>query len=445
IESLPAEILTYIFEMAVDDEAVFSWAVPTSMKESYWDVRRGEFVLIDPITDLHVKQRRKYAMTKSLMLTSRHWYQLAYHLLFQTIFISDSADIPAVCIAFERTEDLGWYVQRLHVVRWYEPRGLSMSHLSAMLVSIIQQCPNLILFTVEWSLMTAFPDVANSLSMFASHTLRSLHVNLTPNHLSRFIWALECLPELFSVHVDITTQAGVEYEPAEITPRLGAASNLSLELPHLQQLSFRGYVQALLEQTCGWSLPALRAVTIDLGSQLNDIPDILAFLTVQGTTLLFLDLNIIPTVDIAGVLARCPFLNSFAFSADWRLPFHDAEPPGSLPFVHAPHAHLRHIGLHQLLHAFHPPRGDAAISAVQRINDTTFAQLTKKNFPNLTLVRVLSRPLLAALERNNGPEEDEGLARWQRWDRQCQLAGIRLEDCTGAPLGELPEDEDSLE
>jgi hypothetical protein len=379
------------------------------------------------------------------MLTCRHWYQLSYYLLFQTIFVSDPADIPAVCIALDRSEGLGWYVQRIHVVRWYEPRGLSLSYLSAMLVSIVQQCQNLTLFTVEWSLSTTFPDVAGSLSMFASRTLRSFNVNITPDHLSRFIWALDCLPELFSVHVEIASAK--DTEPLEITPRLGAASNLSLSLPHLQQFSIRGQSQALVDQACGWSLPALSALTIDFGLYTADMPDILAFLAAHGQTLLFLDLNTIPSVDVSAVLARCPFIASFAFNADWRLAFHDADPAGSAPFVHMPHPHLRHIGLHQLLHAFLPPRGDAArtaVAAVQRTNDATFAQLTRRNFPQLTLVRLLSRPLLAGLERNDGPSE-EGMARWERWDAQCRLAGVRLEDCTGAMFGDLPEDEDSLD
>lgn len=82
--------------------------------------------------------------------------------------------------------------------------------------------------------------------------------------------------------------------------------------------------------------------------------------------------------------------------------------------------------------------------AARRTNDTTFAQPTRTSFPQLALIRVLSCPLLATLERNNGPEAGKGAAHWERWDAQCRAQGVRLEDCTGAPLGELPEDEDAL-
>ena len=81
INDFPAEILTTIYEMVVYDETVSSWAAPTSMKESYWDKPRKDYVLIDPNVDLHIRQRRKYAMTKvcaenltstATRLTTRH-------------------------------------------------------------------------------------------------------------------------------------------------------------------------------------------------------------------------------------------------------------------------------------------------------------------------------------------------------------------------------------
>ena len=66
------------------------------------------------------------------------------------------------------------------------------------------------------------------------------------------------------------------------------------------------------------------------------------------------------------------------------------------------------------------------------------AALTKTNFPNLKKVRVLSRPLLRTLEKNDGPEQ-ECLQRWDRWWTQSSRMGVRLEDCTGALLGTLPQ------
>jgi len=75
---------------------------------------------------------------------------------------------------------------------------------------------------------------------------------------------------------------------------------------------------------------------------------------------------------------------------------------------------------------------------IQRTNEKNMAALTKANFPNLKKVRVLSRPLLENLDKNDGPEQ-ECLQRWDRWWTQFSRMGVRLEDCTGALLGTLPQ------
>jgi hypothetical protein len=43
---------------------------------------------------------------------------------------------------------------------------------------------------------------------------------------------------------------------------------------------------------------------------------------------------------------------------------------------------------------------------LQRTNDLTFSQTTRKLFPALNVVRMLNRTLLARLERQIGPEEE---------------------------------------
>ncbi|KAJ6546203.1 hypothetical protein DFH09DRAFT_1171480 [Mycena vulgaris] len=37
------------------------------------------------------------------------------------------------------------------------------------------------------------------------------------------------------------------------------------------------------------------------------------------------------------------------------------------------------------------------------------------------------------------------MERWERWWEVCRRAGVRLEDCTGGLLGELPQDEPESE
>ena len=230
----------------------------------------------------------------------------------------------------------------------------------------------------------------------------------------------------------------------DASPLLGTASHISLSLDSLQQLTLRGISQEFIEQAIGWSFPVLQSFTLDFAAHRDNLPDVAEFLKNHGAQLTFLDLNTIPALDLPAILGSCPMLTSFSFNPDWRLPFHaDWNEESPTPLLREPHARITHLGLHQLLHAFLPPGGVEEIATIllQRTNDLTFSQLTKQLFPALKVVRVLNRTLLAGLERQNGPEDD-GYERWRCWETQCEAEGVRLEDCTGARLGDLPLDGD---
>ncbi|KAI0044782.1 hypothetical protein FA95DRAFT_1496544 [Auriscalpium vulgare] len=453
-QDLPAEILTYIFELAVEDESLFEHMHATVMTESAWGRKTptSDWLLMDPTKVAHAKQIRKYTITKAIMFTCRRWYKTAYHLLFECLFVSDPSRLPGVCTVLDRYAWLGWYVRRIHLHRYYATRRFTMSDLENMLVSVIHQCPNLELFTVEWAITPSFPAIADALTTYSTKSLRSIYWTLAPESLPRLIWALDSLPGLVSAEIHLESKHGLSGEAEdEASILLGAAAEVAIALPALKQLTLWGHSQDFIEQATGWSLPALQSFTLDFAANRNDLPDVVPFLAQHGTQLLYLDLNTIPAIDIAAVLAACPLLKTFAFNPDWRLQFHveSADPAASPTLLSSPHPNITHIGLHQLLHAFLPSRGSeitaalptAATYLLQRINDLTFGQLTKRLFPQLQVIRVLNRTLLTGLEKNNGPE-DEGMDRWKRWVAQCDAEGIRLEDCTGAHLGDLPMDED---
>lgn len=392
------------------------------------------------------------------MFTSRQWYRIAYHLLFESLFLADPSRLPALCFVLDRHAWLGWYVKRLHLIRFYAPQRLTITHIEHMLVSVIHQCPNLELFTVEWAITPSFSAIADSLTTFSSKTLRSIHWTIAPTSLARLIWALDSLPALVSLSIDFeapnASDETAEEQAEEASLLLGSASQISLMFSCLEQLSLRGASQDFLEQAAGWSLPVLQGFSLDFVASRHDLPDILEFLKQHGSQLYFLDLNTIPALDLSSILEACPLLTSFSFNPDWRLPFHieSNDPAASPTLIRAPHPHITHLGLHQLLHAFLPskPRELAptltpvATYLIQRTNDLTFTQLTHQFFPALKVIRVLNRTLLKGLEKNNGPE-DEGFERWEKWYEQCKAQGIRLEDCTGALLGDLPMDEDEDE
>jgi hypothetical protein len=396
------------------------------------------------------------------MFTCKQWYRVAYHLLFRCLFLSDIIRLPPLCLILDRYAWLGWYVKRLHLVRYYSPPRSTIAHVENMLVTVIHHCPNLELFTVEWPITSSFPAIADSLVSYSAKSLRSVQWKIGPGCLAGLIWALDALPSLVSVSIDFentpipaTPLDGIPELSEDTSPLLGTASHISLTLNCLQQLTLRGHSEEFIEQAVGWSFPVLQNFTLDFAANRNNLPDVAEFLKHHGAQLTFLDLNTIPALDLPGILAACPMLTSFSFNPDWRLPFHvdqiDGEPT---TLLREPHPHITHLGLHQLLNAFLPPShstsnngyGSGGLSRVammllHRTNDLTFAQLTRTLFPALKVVRVLNRTLLAGLERQNGPE-DEGYARWERWEAQCNAEGVRLEDCTGALLGDLPLDSD---
>jgi hypothetical protein len=327
-----------------------------------------------------------------------------------------------------------------------------------MLVTVIHHCPNLELITVEWPITESFPAIADSLVSYTAKSLRSVHWKVGLDCLAGLIWALDALPSLVSVYIDFeysstssTPQDGASEVPEDTSPLLGTASHISLALNCLQQLTLRGHSQEFIEQAIGWSFPTLQSFTLDFAAHRTNLPDIAEFLKHHGAQLTFLDLNTIPALDLAGILAACPMLTSFSFNPDWRLPFH-ADPSESAPttLLREPHPHITYLGLHTFLPPPHSTGNNGygngglpqvATMLLQRTNDHTFSQLTRTLFPALKVVRVLNRTLLAGLERQNGPE-DEGYARWERWETQCNAEGVRLEDCTGALLGDLPLDSD---
>jgi hypothetical protein len=57
----------------------------------------------------------------------------------------------------------------------------------------------------------------------------------------------------------------------------------------------------------------------------------------------------------------------------------------------------------------------------------------------MVLLRVASKGILEDLNKTGGPpREPGGYDRWLKWWTISAGAGIKLEDCTGQPLGTLP-------
>jgi len=265
-------------------------------------------------------------------------------------------------------------------------------------------------------------------------------MNVDVHDLARVIWMLDLLPALMSLHIEFGGR------PSEGL-QLGAASGLVLTLKRLQSLSLRGFFTDFLEQAVSWEFPALESLALDFLNYRDDSPDVMEFIEIHGGGLTFLDVNTISSLDVATVLSKCPQLTTFCFNPDWKLPPDPTVFGEASRLVRHPHHNITTIGCHQLLYAFGV--GYAATYAsmdplstllIRRANDMNFAALTKRNFPNLQRIRVLNKMLLRDLETADGPERS-CYERWERWWDQCARQRVRLEDCTGAVLGTLPEKE----
>ncbi|KZT75189.1 hypothetical protein DAEQUDRAFT_701424 [Daedalea quercina L-15889] len=438
---LPAEVWLQIFHYASEDDALFDYALPTSMVESSWfKMVFGGWTLRSANEGLNVMQRRSYATKKAIMATCRTWRQLGQEFMFRFLFINDPTNLVRLRPLLDRYRTLGWWAKRLHITRYYPGLGATIDDLERSLVAIIRRCPNLEIFVLDWPIKDSLLAVADSLCTYYPTTLRTLHLNVPSSSLAKVILMLDALPALTSLRLTFDV-------PTPDSFHLGAAANLTLTLNSLEQLSLCGPFQDFFEQLMGWELPALRSLSLDFLSYREDLPDIIEFLTTHGSALTFLDINCIPVLDVPTILDLCPLLQTIAFNFDWRLDSAEGEPWGVGSLVNRPHAHITTIGCHWLHHAFGV--GDAAKYAavdplvthiIRRRNDMNFAAINKQSFPKLQRVRVLDRMLLRDLEAADGPSPD-CFERWERWWNQCASQGVRLEDCTGALLGTLPQDE----
>ncbi|KAF7323798.1 NTF2 domain-containing protein [Mycena kentingensis (nom. inval.)] len=454
---LPAEILTQIFDIASDEDVIFGHALPTAMAESAWDGDAyGNWKLRAPELAIEQVQRESYATKKAIVRTCTKWRVIGSEFLFRCLFFTDPARLvdlsdilnSSSASATTATASLGWWTRRIHFTR---SSASASDQLRDALVRVIQHCPNLEIFILDAPMDGAtFGPIVDTLAMYSKKSLHTLYVKIPASALPKVIWAFDSLKQLFAAHVDVRRDSNEQCATTGETP-LGAAGDIQLRLPNLRQLSFRGHIQQLTEQAAGWALPALRFLSLDAEESFADLPDVLAFLGAHGSYLQFLDVNSGPAQSLPRILAACPALTTLAFNGDWRVigaEDDDAAPPLA-------HERLSSIGLHGLGYAFgvHPEQlrraeedgqNDDPVSVwlVTSANDRTLKALcSKEAFPALTRVRALSGALLGWLEEADGPRQDGGgMERWENWWEMTKKAGIRLEDCTGNLLGELPQD-----
>jgi hypothetical protein len=391
---------------------------------------------------------------QAIVLTCRKFYTIAYDSLFRYIFLPTPRRLASVVNILNTEPELALRTRRLQL--FSAPPDTA----SALLLrGILRQCKHLEVLVIDGVMsQKVFGELAGDLRK----SLKAIEFSLATDCLPKLIAMLSGRPRLECISLTffhpVKKRTSIGTATSEFDVPLGAVSNITLALSSLLQLTVRGPCSAFVEQAAGWTLPRLQTFTIDSGAEQSDLPDLVEFLTSHGEALEYLDVDGLEPVPIKDILALCPMLTTLIFNPDWRLvPANEDINHAAAVLTQGPHDAITHIGLHGLHDALGvsrqlsvdgqelkllPTASQMHISLLRRTNESVFRALTKANFPNLKCVRAVSRPLLAALERANGPGKEPGcFDRWERWWTQCANAGMRLEDCTGDYLGTLPEPE----
>jgi len=390
------------------------------------------------------------------MLTCKQWYSVAHELLFRNLYFNTPLKLFDVVKILESQKQqgeetsLGWWTRRVHVCRYssqeLQELNIEMEDMQRALVLIIEHCPNLEIFHVDWPMRETFGEVALALAQHSKRSLRTIYFNVPRNALSKVIWTLDSLKYIVAAHIEFEQSSAAHSafkDEDEDGINLGSAYDYPLDLRYLYQLSIGGHAREFLEQATTWHLPSLKIFSYNTGSYIGAVPDIIGFLDMHGDGLEFLDLDTNLPLEIAKILDRCPQVSTFAFNADCRITPLQNDRESQLTTRPKPNIHT--IGLHGLSLAFGVgpvvgAKSATSVALIQRSNDLIMAALNKRNFPNLQRVRALSRPMLMDLNDAGQPNvENGGMARWTNWWDTCARAGIRLEDCTGDSLGNLPE------
>lgn len=361
--------------------------------------------------------------------------------MYRVVLLSNPQRMRRLCAVLDTNNDLGRWVKAIYVYRDY--RGSAGHDLTGdvlrindCIVSLVRHCTNLQYFTVEHPVGPDFSSVADSLWSYCASTLKSVLWCLPYEAQGKIVPFIHSLRHLVSLEIHLT------HPLVDTSDRTSPAirSYRDISFPHLEQLSLRGYIQDFAEQIPSWDMPLLHDLTLDFETNRHDFPDILEVLETHGPQLTALDINCIPTLNVPSILSLCPELKTFCFNLDWQL-------EGILTVK--PHPKLQWIGLYGLRYAFGVGYAntisvynpfDAII--MRRRNDVNFAALDKTNFPLLKTIRVLDCGLLRDLNKEDGPAKGVCYDRWERWWEQCAMQGVSFEDCTGSPLGTLPQKED---
>lgn len=312
-------------------------------------------------------------------------------------------------------------------MRYLRTNEEDFAETSEILSSMVNSCRGLELLFIDLPLMRSFPEVADSLCTHLPRRLQTLCLHTSLDQLRSILIVLDTLSaSLLHIYIEIR---GPDVDEV----KLGMMSGIVITFPRLRQLLLYGRISDLVEEASSWEFPSLEILTLNCLYFKEAIPDVEELLRNNGSQLTHLDVDAMSTVDLPSLAQLCPRLESLSFNGDW----HFSGSP-----LRFPHPNITFVGLHGLRHAFGvgwvPGVSPHLQHSQQHHNDNNMRALSRTKFPKLDRVRVLDNTLLQDLEAANGPSKD-CYRRYEWWWDHCIGQGFRLEDCTGADLGTLPD------
>jgi hypothetical protein len=196
-------------------------------------------------------------------LTCKSWQCIGVKFLFRCLYFAEPERMISISALFDSQPLLGRWTRRIHV-------------LTHNVAPLIRQCPNLqILSITGFMSWLTFVSVVDSLTTPCSIPLQTIHW-VVSCHLSQVIWALDHLPSLTSICLELHMST---------SKHLGAAvnnSNSILNLPNLRQLSLKRNVGEFMKRACGWKMPSLKSISLECDDGQLDIVQFLTHTMVQN-------------------------------------------------------------------------------------------------------------------------------------------------------------------
>lgn len=359
------------------------------------------------------------------MLVCKQWSLITTEFMYRTITLREPHCLQLLKRAVAGNSDVARWIKHLYV--YEEDRlnrtAISCENVDKLLIPVIAACNRLKTLSIEQYVFKATSlRLIDAVERSCKRTLTSL--NLRVAHMT------ECS---FNINEDMNGAPSSE-SCSQSSVGSAVATPPTLVFPSLTSLSMRGSCVDLVGHMMAWTMPILTTLTIDFEiCRINNDRGISTILGNVGSQLTVLDIQAADiNFDFHEILILCPNLETVSFDlAHWKTSSLSSSPKLTR------HSSLKTIGLHGLKKFFGLESWSYGDTLVPDVHTTNFdLLLNRDHLPNLQTIKVLDSRVVMAIAKKLITETLRlASEKWKRWEKECEMHSIRLEDCTGRPLG----------